>query len=75
MQGRGPFTYVDPRYLETLIFTQLLLLLTSYVNGPLRVLNTVGVARGLGDHDLLAKYSGVKCKEFLTPQPEVNLVT
>ena len=42
---------------------------------PLRVLNTVGVARGLGDHDLLAKYSGVKCKEFLTPQPEVNLDT
>ena len=42
------------------------------IEWPLRVLNTVGVARGLGDHDLLAKYSGVKCKEFLTPQPEVN---
>lgn len=39
-----------------------------------RVLNTVGVARGLGDHDLLAKYSGVKCKEFLTPQPEVQII-
>ena len=38
-----------------------------------RLLSTVGVARGLGDHDLLAKGSGIRCKEFLSPQPEVQI--
>ena len=71
-----------PYFWSPLYFTQLLLLGVCPPSAgvlcgwsPLRVLNTVGVARGLGDHDLLAKYSGVKCKEFLTPQPEVSLDT
>eukprot|EP00095_Tigriopus_kingsejongensis_P001652 maker-scaffold801_size95070-snap-gene-0.20 protein:Tk01652 transcript:maker-scaffold801_size95070-snap-gene-0.20-mRNA-1 annotation:"hypothetical protein DAPPUDRAFT_323991" len=38
-----------------------------------RLLGTIGVARTLGDHDLLAKSSLIKCKEFLTPQPEVKV--
>lgn len=36
-----------------------------------RLLSTVGVARTLGDHDLLAKGCGIRVKEFLTPEPEV----
>ena len=38
-----------------------------------RLLSTVGVARSIGDHDLLAKGCGIKVKEFLTPQPEVRI--
>ncbi len=37
-----------------------------------RLLGTVGVSRGLGDHDLIVKSSMVNCKEFLTCQPEVS---
>ena len=36
-------------------------------------MSTVGVARSLGDHDLLAKGCGIKVKEFLTPEPEVKV--
>lgn len=39
-----------------------------------RLLSTVGVARSLGDHDLLAKGSGIRIKDFLTPQPEVRIL-
>ena len=38
-----------------------------------RLLGTVGVARGLGDHDLVVKSSLVNCKEFLSCQPEVRV--
>ena len=38
-----------------------------------RLLGTVGVARGLGDHDLVVRTSQVNCKEFLTCQPEVRV--
>jgi serine/threonine protein phosphatase PrpC len=38
-----------------------------------RLLSTVGVARGLGDHDLVVRSSMVNCKEFLTCQPEVRV--
>ncbi len=38
-----------------------------------RLLGTVGVARSLGDHDLLAKGCGIRVKEFLTPEPEVRV--
>ena len=38
-----------------------------------RLLGTVGVARGLGDHDLYVKGSHVNCKEFLSCQPEVRV--
>ena len=33
----------------------------------------MGVARGLGDHDLVVKSSLVNCKEFLSCQPEVRV--
>ena len=37
-----------------------------------RLLATIGVTRGFGDHDLRAQASGtVYIKPFLTPQPEV----
>lgn len=38
-----------------------------------RLLGTVGVARGLGDHDLIVKSSLANCKEFLSCQPEVRV--
>ena len=38
-----------------------------------RLMGTVGVARGLGDHDLIVKSSLVNCKEFLSCQPEVRV--
>jgi len=34
----------------------------------------VGVARSLGDHDLLAKGCGIRVKEFLTPEPEIKMM-
>lgn len=37
-----------------------------------RLLGTIGVTRGFGDHDLRALCSGVMIKPFLSPQPEVN---
>lgn len=36
-----------------------------------RLLGTIGVTRGFGDHDLRALCSGVLIKPFLSPQPEV----
>lgn len=36
-----------------------------------RVLATIGVTRGFGDHDLKAQNSSINIKPFLTPQPEV----
>lgn len=39
-----------------------------------RLLSTVGVARSLGDHDLLAKGCGIRIKEFMTPAPEVRVL-
>ncbi|XP_053948436.1 protein phosphatase 1H isoform X1 [Anastrepha ludens] len=36
-----------------------------------RLLGTLGVTRGFGDHDLLAISTGTKIKPFLTPHPEV----
>ncbi|XP_055841414.1 protein phosphatase 1H [Episyrphus balteatus] len=37
-----------------------------------RLLGTLGVTRGFGDHDLLAINTGTLIKPFLTPHPEVN---
>ncbi|KAG1686078.1 Protein phosphatase 1H [Nymphon striatum] len=37
-----------------------------------RVLATIGVTRGFGDHDLRAQHSDVLIKPFLSPQPEVD---
>lgn len=36
-----------------------------------RVLATIGVTRGFGDHDLKAQCSSIPIKPFLTPEPEV----
>ena len=38
-----------------------------------RVLATIGVTRGFGDHELKAQTSNVDIKPFLTPQPEVKI--
>lgn len=38
-----------------------------------RVLATIGVTRGFGDHELKAQASNVDIKPFLTPQPEVKV--
>ncbi|XP_054163019.1 protein phosphatase 1H-like [Oppia nitens] len=38
-----------------------------------RVLATIGVTRGFGDHELKAQNSDVDIKPFLTPQPEVRI--
>lgn len=37
-----------------------------------RLLGTLGVTRGFGDHDLLAINTGTLIKPFLTPHPEVK---
>lgn len=37
-----------------------------------RLLGTIGVTRGFGDHDLRALGTGLPIKPFLSPQPEVN---
>ncbi|KAF4525190.1 hypothetical protein B566_EDAN008295 [Ephemera danica] len=39
-----------------------------------RVLSTIGVTRGFGDHDLKALYSNIPIKPFLMCQPEVRIV-
>ncbi|CAN7988734.1 unnamed protein product [Ixodes hexagonus] len=39
-----------------------------------RVLATIGVTRGFGDHDLKAQSSNVDIKPFLTAEPEAGLV-
>ncbi|KAK8737254.1 hypothetical protein OTU49_004409 [Cherax quadricarinatus] len=38
-----------------------------------RVLATIGVTRGFGDHDLKAQCSSIPIKPFLTPEPEVRI--
>lgn len=38
-----------------------------------RVMGTIGVTRGFGDHDLLAVYQKVPIKPFLSPHPEVQV--
>lgn len=37
-----------------------------------RLLGTIGVTRGFGDHDLRALQTGMLIKPFLSPHPEVN---
>lgn len=37
-----------------------------------RVLATIGVTRGFGDHNLKAQSSSVDIKPFLTPEPEAS---
>lgn len=37
-----------------------------------RLLGTIGVTRGFGDHDLRALCTGLPIKPFLSPHPEVN---
>ena len=39
-----------------------------------RLMATMGVARGIGDHGLMVKSSFVSCKEFLTCQPEIRVL-
>ena len=39
-----------------------------------RLMATMGVARGIGDHGLMVKASYVSCKEFLTCQPEIRVL-
>jgi protein phosphatase 1H len=39
-----------------------------------RVLATIGVTRGFGDHDLRAPNSSILIKPFLSSQPEVRIV-
>jgi len=39
-----------------------------------RLMGTMGVARGIGDHGLMVKSSSVSCKEFLTCQPEIRVL-
>lgn len=39
-----------------------------------RVLATIGVTRGFGDHELKAQYGSVPIKPFLTPEPEVKIL-
>lgn len=39
-----------------------------------RVLATIGVTRGFGDHELKAQFGSVHIKPFLTPEPEVRVL-
>ncbi|KAG0722016.1 Protein phosphatase 1H [Chionoecetes opilio] len=39
-----------------------------------RVLATIGVTRGFGDHDLKAQCTSIPIKPFLTPEPEVRVL-
>ena len=38
-----------------------------------RLMLTMGVARSLGDYDLIHRASLVNMKEFLTPEPEIKV--
>ncbi|XP_076053951.1 protein phosphatase 1H [Oratosquilla oratoria] len=38
-----------------------------------RVLGTIGVTRGFGDHDLKAQCSSILIKPFLSPEPEIRI--
>ncbi|MPC39216.1 protein phosphatase 1H-like isoform X1 [Portunus trituberculatus] len=38
-----------------------------------RVLGTIGVTRGFGDHDLKAQCTSIPIKPFLSPEPEVRV--
>ncbi|UYV79164.1 PPM1J [Cordylochernes scorpioides] len=48
-------------------------LVISQQQHPSRVLATIGVTRGFGDHDLKAQNSDVDIKPFLSSQPEVKV--
>ena len=50
---------------------QLLPLISGRGKG-VRLMLTMGVARSLGDFDLVHKATGCTMKEFLSPQPEVE---
>lgn len=39
-----------------------------------RVLATIGVTRGFGDHELCSQFGSVPIKPFLTPEPEVRVL-
>lgn len=39
-----------------------------------RVLATIGVTRGFGDHELRSQFGSVPIKPFLTPEPEVKVL-
>lgn len=39
-----------------------------------RVLATIGVTRGFGDHELRTQYGQLPIKPFLTPEPEVKIM-
>lgn len=39
-----------------------------------RVLATIGVTRGFGDHELRAQYGSLPIKPFLTPEPQVKIL-
>jgi len=39
-----------------------------------RVLATIGVTRGFGDHELRAQLGSVPIKPFLTPEPEIKIL-
>ena len=56
----------------TLEDVQLLPLISGRGKG-VRLMLTMGVARSLGDFDLMHRASLVNMKEFLTPQPEVQV--
>ncbi|XP_046745962.1 protein phosphatase 1H isoform X1 [Diprion similis] len=57
---------------KTLTYTDLRLPLISGRGKRSRVMGTIGVTRGFGDHGLKAANTGVTIKPFLSSQPEVQ---
>lgn len=57
---------------KTLTFDDLRIPIVTGEGKRSRLMGTIGVTRGFGDHDLRALCTGISIKPFLSPHPEVN---
>lgn len=57
---------------KTLTFDDLRIPIVTGEGKRSRLMGTIGVTRGFGDHDLRALCTGLSIKPFLSPHPEVN---
>lgn len=60
-------------HLQNHIASPISLIICSDKSFQSRVLATIGVTRGFGDHELKAQATSLDIKPFLTPQPEVKV--
>lgn len=66
--------YMTGWSMKTITYDDLKFPLVSGDGKRSRVLATIGVTRGFGDHELRAQYGSVPIKPFLTPEPEVRVL-